>query len=132
MKNPNTQMTIDKQARRWADSNFHKYIEFVPAICKNSLKHRLLQLKHTTRRGLSKILQFRSGHCMLNGHESKMDFETPLPCGVCQVKETPSHYLLGNNKFKKERKTLLSNISSILNKNKVALQNVTIEELLGG
>ena len=42
LKNANTQMTIDQ----WADSNFHKQKESVPAICKNSLKHRLLQLKH--------------------------------------------------------------------------------------
>ena len=98
-------MTIDKWARRWANSNSIKSKEFVPVICENSLKHRLLQLKHTTRRGLSKTLPLKSGHCMLNGHKSKMDFETSPLCGVCQVKETPSHYLLGFKKFKKERKS---------------------------
>ena len=64
-------------------------------------------------------------------YKSKMDFETSL-CGVCQVKETPSHYLLGCNEFKKERKALLSNISSILSENKVVSPNLTIEELLLG
>ena len=53
---------------------------------------------------------------MLNGHKSKMDFETSPPCGVCQVKEIPSYYLLQCNKFKKVRKDLLSNISSISTK----------------
>ena len=81
-------MNIDKWARRWADSNSHIYKEFIPTICKKSLKHRLLQPKHTTRRGISKILRLKSGHCMLNGHKSKIDFETSPLCGVCQVKDT--------------------------------------------
>ena len=67
---------------------------------------------------------------MFNGHKrkhkSKMDFETSLLCGVFQVKETPSQYILGRNKFKAERKALLSNVSSILSKNKIVPQNVTI------
>ena len=37
-QNANTQMTIDKQARRWADSNTYKYKDFIPAICQKSLK----------------------------------------------------------------------------------------------
>ena len=78
LKNANTLMTIDKWARRWTNSSSHKYKEFVADICKNSLKHRLFQLKNTTRRGLIKILQLKSGHCMLNSHNSKMNFETSL------------------------------------------------------
>ena len=60
-----------------------------------------------------------------------MDFEPSPLCGVCQLKETPSHYLLGCNKFKKERKVLLSNITSVLSKNKIVPQNFAIEKLLG-
>ena len=33
-------MAIDKRARRWENSKSHKYKELVPAICKNSSKHR--------------------------------------------------------------------------------------------
>ena len=50
---------------------------------------------------------------------------------VCQIKETPSHYLLDCNKFKKKREAFQNNISFNLRKNKVAPQNLTIEELLG-
>ena len=41
LKNANTQMTIEKLARRWVDFNSHKYKELVPVICKNSLKQKL-------------------------------------------------------------------------------------------
>ena len=63
-----TQMTIDKWARRWTNLNSYKYRELVPAICKKSLRYKLFQLKNTARRGLSKTLQFKSGHCMLISH----------------------------------------------------------------
>ena len=81
LKNANTQMTIEKLARRWVDSNSHKYKELVPVICKNSLKQKLLQLKNTARRGLSKILRLKSSHCMLISHKSKMKFQTSPLCG---------------------------------------------------
>ena len=68
---------------------------------------------------------------MVNSHKSKINFETSPLCGVCQIKETHLHNLLESNKFKKEREALLNNISSILSKKKVVLQNVTIEDLLG-
>ena len=55
-------------------SDSHKYKELVPAICKNSLKHILLQLKNTTRRGLSKFLWLKSGYYVLNSHKSKINF----------------------------------------------------------
>ena len=42
LKNGNTRMTITKCARRWTDSNSHKYKELIPAICKDGLKNRLL------------------------------------------------------------------------------------------
>ena len=48
---------------------------------------------------------------------------------VYQIKETPSDYLIGWNKFKKEREAVLNNIPSILNRNKFVPQNVTIEDL---
>ena len=59
LKNANSKMTIDKWARRWVDYSSHKYKELVPVICKNSLKHKLLQPKNTARRGLSKILRLK-------------------------------------------------------------------------
>ena len=46
LKNVNTQMIIDKWARRWKNHKSDKYKEFVPAICKNSSKHTLFQLKN--------------------------------------------------------------------------------------
>ena len=38
-------MTIARWTKRLANSKPHKYKEFVPAICKNNLMHRLLQLQ---------------------------------------------------------------------------------------
>ena len=95
INNANAPITIDKWGGRWANSKSHKYKELVPAICKNSLKHRLFQLKKmTTRRGLFKILQFKSGYCKLINHKSRINFETSPLCGVCQIKEIFSHYVL--------------------------------------
>ena len=86
-------MAKDKWAKRCADSSSHKHKEFVPAICKNSVKHRLLLIKLTTRRGLSKFLQLKSGHCMLNGHNNKKDFEiSPLQWGMPSERDTFTLY----------------------------------------
>ena len=66
-------MTLDKQGRRWENTNFYKYKQSVPALCKNSLSHRFLQLKQTTRKGGFKVLSLKTGHCMLNQYISKTD-----------------------------------------------------------
>lgn len=124
-------MTIDKWARRWVNSKSNRYKEIVPKICKNSLRHRMLQIKYTTRKGLSKILRLKSGHCMLNAHKSKIVLDTPPLCDVFEKVESPLHYLLECNKFVKERKTFLNNISSILSKNYIVPLNVSTETLLG-
>ena len=39
----------------------------------SSLRHRFLQLQKTTRKGASKVLRLKTGHSMLNQHESKID-----------------------------------------------------------
>ena len=70
-------------------------------IMSEQFKNRLLWLKNTTRRGLSETLWLKLGHCMLYSHKSKMNFEISPLCTVCQIKETPSHYLLECNKCKK-------------------------------
>ena len=47
----------------------------------------------------------------LKSYDSNQVIETSPLCEVCQIKETPSHYLLEWNKFKKEREALQNNIS---------------------
>ena len=112
-------MTIDK----WASFKSHKYKDLILAIFKNSLKHRLFHQKQLEENYL------KSGHCMPNIHKSKINFKTSALCVIYQIKETPSDYLIGWNKFKKEREAVLNNIPSILNRNKFVPQNVTIEDL---
>ena len=51
VKEINRQITIDKWGRRWENTIFHQYKQFVPALCKNSVRHRSLELKNTTRKG---------------------------------------------------------------------------------
>ena len=72
VKEINTHITLDKWCGRLENTNFHKYKQSVPALYKNSLKHRFLQLK-TTRKGASEVLQVKTGHCMPNQHKSKID-----------------------------------------------------------
>ena len=50
-KEINRQIALDKWSRRWENINFYKYKQSVQVLCKNSLKHRFLQLKKTTRNG---------------------------------------------------------------------------------
>ena len=45
----------------------------MPALCKNSLSHRFLQLKQTTRKGGFKVMSLKTGHCMLKQYMSKTD-----------------------------------------------------------
>ena len=45
-----TQMTIDKWARRWTNLHSYKYSELVPAMCKKSLRYKWFQLKNTARK----------------------------------------------------------------------------------
>ena len=131
IQSANKQVTINKWARRWENSKFNKYKEIVPAICKNSLKNRMRQIKYTTRKSVSKIFRLKSGHSMLNGHKSKIVLETSPLCDVCKKKETPVHYLLECTKYMKERNIFLNNISSTLSKNNIVPINVTFETLLG-
>ena len=131
VKEINRQITLDKLGRRCENSNFHKYKQSVPVLCKNSLRHRLLQLKETTRKGASKVLRLKTGHCMLNQHKSKLDQDTQPKCEVCLVNETPAHYLLHCIKFDTQRAELMKNISHGLRKNSLCPFNVSTEELLG-
>ena len=56
----------------WENTNFHKYNQSVPALCKNCLRHRFLQLKKTTRKGASKVLQLKTNHRMLNSSKKEI------------------------------------------------------------
>ena len=103
----------------------------MPELCKNSLRHRFLQLKETTRKGASKVLRLKTGHCMLNQHKSKIDQDTQPKCEVCLVNETPAHYLLHCSKFDTQRAKLMKNISHVLGKNSLCPFSVSTEELLG-
>ena len=101
------------------------------ALCKNSLRHRFLQLKKTTRKGAPNVLRLKTGHCMLNQHKSKIDQDTQPKCEVCLVNETPAYYLLHCSKFDTERAKLMKNISHVLRKNSPYPFNVSTEEILG-
>ena len=92
VKEINRQITLDKWDRRWENANFHKYKQSVPALCKNSVRHRFLQLKKTTIKGASKVLRLKFGHCMLKQHKSKIDQDTQPKCEVCLINEPPTHY----------------------------------------
>ena len=72
LKKINRQITSDKWSRRWENTNFHKYNQSVPALCKNCLRHRFLQLKKTTRKGASKVLRLKTSHCMLNSSKKEI------------------------------------------------------------
>ena len=52
----------------------------VPQINSVGLKQRFPQLRHTSKRGSSKILWLKSGHCMLNRDKGKIDHETQPNC----------------------------------------------------
>ena len=122
---------LNKWSRRGENTSFHKYKQPVPALCKNSLRHRFLQLKKTTRKGASKVLRLKTGHCMLNQHKSKIDQDTQPKCEVCLVNETTTHYLLNCSNFDTQRAKPMKNISHVLGKNRLSLFNVRTEELLG-
>ena len=124
VKEINRQITLDKWSRRWENTHFHKYKQSVPTSCKNSLRHRFLQLKKTTRKGASKVLQLKTGHCMLNQYKSKIDQDTQSKCEVCLVNETPTHCLLNCSKFDTQRAKLMKTISHVHRKNILCPFNV--------
>ena len=109
VKEINTHITLDKWSGRWENTNFHKYKQSVPALYKNSLRHRFLQLK-TTRKGASKALQVKTGHCMPNQHKSKIDQGMQPKCEVSLVNELPTHHL-HCSKFDTQRVKLIKNIT---------------------
>ena len=76
------------------NNDFYKYRQSGPTLCKNSIKHRFLQLEKATRKRASKFLRLKTGLCMLNEHESIRDQDTQPKCEVCLVNETPTHYLI--------------------------------------
>ena len=98
----------------------------MPALCKNSLRQRFLQLKKTTRKGASKVLRLKTGHCMLNQHKSKIDQDTQPKCEVCLVNETPTHYLLNCSKCDTQRAKLMKNISHVLRINSLCPLSVRV------
>ena len=131
IKELNKTITLGKWNMRWVNSKFHRYKQYIPTLCKKSLKHRSLHLKYTTRKVSSKILRLKTGHCMLNYHKSKIDLETNPKCDICKVNETPTHYLLECGKYDTQRAHLIKQISPILSKNGHIPQNLSLQLLLG-
>ena len=84
----NKHLTFQRWQRRWENLKYHKYKQMVPQINSVDLKQRSLQLRHKSRRESSKILQLKSGHCILNTHKSKIYHETKPNYETCQAKET--------------------------------------------
>ena len=72
----NKHLTLQKWQMRWENLKCHKYKQIVLQINSVGLKQRSLQLRHTSNRVSSKILWLKSFHCMLNAHQSKVDYET--------------------------------------------------------
>ena len=103
----------------------------MPTLCKNSLTHRFLQLKKTTRTVAPKVLRLKTGHCMLNQRKSKIHQDTQPKCEVCLVNETRAYYLSHCSKFDTQRAKLMKNISHVLRKNSLCPFNVSAEQLLG-
>ena len=66
----NKHLMLQEWQRRLENSKYHKYKQMVPQINLIGLKQRSVQLRHTSRRGSSKILRLKSGHCMLNTPKS--------------------------------------------------------------
>ena len=79
----------------------------MPQINSAGLKQRPRQLRQTSRRGSSKILRLKSGHCILNVHKIKIDNKIQPSCETCQAKQTPEHYLLHGSKYDKKRRCYL-------------------------
>ena len=102
----------------------------MPTISKEELQQRALNLKHTSRKGASKIIRLKSGHCILKSHRSKIDLEITSNCDHCKVKETPSHLLLHCKIFDGERHKLMKEVNEVFNSNKTAFKG-TMAELLG-
>ena len=95
-------MTLSKWQRRWNNTKDNTYKNIAPTISKEELKQRALHLKHTSRKGASKIIRLKSGHCMLKSHRRKIDLEITPDCDHCKVKETPSHLPLHCKVFDSE------------------------------
>ena len=72
VKTENKKMTHSKWQRRWNNTKDNKYKNIVPTISKEELKQRALHLKHTSRKGASKIIRLKSEHHMLRVTEAKL------------------------------------------------------------
>ena len=110
IKTENKKMTLSKWQRRWNNTKDNKYKNIAPTISKEELKQCALHLKHTSRKGASKIIRLKSGHCMLKKYRSKIDLEIIPDCDHCKVKETPSHLLLHCKVFDGEWSKLMKKV----------------------
>ena len=72
----------------------------MPQINSVGLRQRSLQLRNSSRRGLSLL---KSCHCMLSAHKSKIGYKTQPNCETCQAKQTPEYYLLHWGKYEKKK-----------------------------
>ena len=87
-------------------------------------------MRHTSRKGSSKILQLKSGNWILNKHKSKIDHETQQNCGPVKQKkhQNITLFTLGNMK-KKGRCYLIQ--QKIKENNSQCILTLTIEDVLG-
>ena len=80
IKKVNEKPTLEKWGGRWHNTKSNTYKILIPNLTSDGLKQRALQLSFTTRKGASKIVRLKSGHCLLNYHKSKFDTETKPNC----------------------------------------------------
>ena len=111
----------------------------VPQIYSVGLKQGSLQLRHTSRRGSSKISRLKLGHCMLNAHKSKIDHETqpnlsnkqqPQPY-ACQRKKQKQSFQ-NCSKYEKQRESCyLKQKKNLQKKNSQYILTLNMEDVLG-
>ena len=110
----------------------------VPQIYSVGLKQGSLQLRHTSRRGSSKISRLKLGHCMLNAHKSKIDHETqpnlsnkqePQPYACQRKKQKQSFQNCSINE--KERELLFKTKEQFTKKSSQYILTLTMEDVLG-
>ena len=63
--------------------------DIVPTIFKEERKQRALNLKHTSRKGASKIIRLSFGHCILKSHISKTYLEITPDCDHWKSRKPP-------------------------------------------
>ena len=128
-KQPNTQLSLIEiqQGNKMLKANAPedgktqntKYNDIVPSISHKKLALRVILLKNTSRKGISKFARLKT-----QDTHSTLNTETSPECSTCKVKEPPEHFLL-NFTFSEQAK-LEKNIKKIFYKNNCQKLNITI------